>query len=594
MRSSSRFVTRTATRSTLTARIALGLAIAVAPALGPAQQTGTPPGPGHGHGSHGTQPAAKPAAKPATKPAVRPTPKPGGQQTTGTATAGGGRPSTADTPARADSIAAHAAHRTPRYETVIATPVAVDSTRPSPAVSGGTTVPAIPVHTPADHAAPASRATSRATSHASPHGTTDAAPGAGPHAMWMRSVGGGWSVMGMAQVFPTLTAGSPRQDRSLLRAAGVYATQPAVMANVASPDARFVLRTTLNFEELTQEHGELTFGGWGEGFIDSRHPHTLVHEAMLTANLWDVGGGTLSISAGKGFAPYGTDDPMGRPAVKFPTNHHLSQVLERFTANALYLKGGWGFEAGIFGGAEPKDAYDFSNAESFGDSWSARLSKRFGDGFGPDAPWELATSYARVEEDHHGKTAVTELFNTNVRHAQAHDFGMLYTMAEWSRSKPTSGRGHYAALGEALVGLGAGARHQPYARVEYATRPEYERKGAPGTPDFYRYDHDSHEIGATRWLIGTVGYGYSSSALPTSVRPYVELQRNTVRGARGDIDPRTLYGSREFWSVSAGARIFIGGGPMRMGSYGTLDPMTAPMRPRTGGGAAAHGAHGGD
>jgi hypothetical protein len=353
---------------------------------------------------------------------------------------------------------------------------------------------------------------------AKPNTTAGARPSATSHAMWMRSIGGDWNVMGMAQVFPTLTAGSTRQDRSLLRTAGVYATQPAIMANVASPGARFVLRTTLNFEELTQEHGELTFGGWGEGFIDSRHPHTLLHEAMLTANLWNVGGGALSLSAGKGFAPYGTDDPMGRPAVKFPTNHHLSQVLERFTANALYLKGGWGFEAGLFGGAEPKDAYDFSNIESFGDSWSARVSRRFGDGFGPDAPWELAGSYARIEEAHHGRTAVTELFNTNVRHAQAYDFGTLYTLAEWSRSRPEAGQGHYAVLGEALVGIGASRRHQPYARVEYATRPEYERHGAPGTPEFYRYDHDSHEIGATRWLIGTLGYGYSSSALPTSVR----------------------------------------------------------------------------
>ena len=422
--------------------------------------------------------------------------------------------------------------------------------------------------------------------------TAAAPPSAPPHAMWMQPIGSGWNVMGMAQVFPTLTAGSTRQDRSLLRTAGVYATQPAIMANVASPGARFVLRTTLNFEELTQENGELTFGGWGEGFIDSRHPHTLLHEAMLTANLWNVGGGALSISAGKGFAPYGTDDPMGRPAVKFPTNHHLSQVLERFTANALYLKGGWGVEAGLFGGAEPKNAYDFSNIESFGDSWSARLSRRFGDGFGPDAQWELAGSYARIEEAHHGRTAVTELFNTNVRHASTYDFGTLYTLTEWSRSKPKAAQGHYAVLGEALVGLGASRRHQPYARVEYATRPEYERNGAPGTPEFYRYDHDSHEIGATRWLIGTLGYGYSASALPTSVRPFVELQRNSVRSARGAVDPRTLYGSREFWSLSAGARIFLGGGAMRMGSYGALDPMTAPMRPRAGGAPADHDAHG--
>jgi hypothetical protein len=203
------------------------------------------------------------------------------------------------------------------------------------------------------------------------------------HPMWMQPLGGGWQAMGMAQVFPTVTAGTPWREETLLNTAGVYATQPAAMINVASPSSRLVLRTTLNFEAWTQRDGELTFGGWGEGFIDSRHPHTMVHEAMLTANWWNVGGGALSISAGKGFAPYGTDDPMARPAVKFPTNHHLSQVLERWTVNGAYLKGGWSLEAGLFGGGEPTGPYDFSNIESFGDSWSARVAKRFGAGEGP-------------------------------------------------------------------------------------------------------------------------------------------------------------------------------------------------------------------
>ena len=404
--------------------------------------------------------------------------------------------------------------------------------------------------------------------------------------MWMRPIAEGWHVMGMAQVFPSVTAASARQEQSLLNTAGVYATQPAVMLNVASPGSRLVLRTTLNFEELTQENGEISYGGWGEGFIDSRHPHTMLHEAMLTANWWDAAGGALSVSAGKGFAPYGTDDPMGRPALKFPTNHHLSQVLERWTVNVAYLRSGWSLEAGLFGGAEPEDAYDFSNIESFGDSWSARLSKRLGSGnagadaFGPFAPWELSTSYARIEEEHHGTALATELYNAAVRHDGRYGFGRMYALAEASRSEPQRGKGHYSLLTEALAGLGAGGRHQPYARVEYATRPEYEREGAPGTPGFFRYDHDSHEIGATRWLIATVGYGYETSAYPVSVRPFVEVQRNRVGSERGGIDPRALYGSRDFWSVSAGARVFLGGGPMRMGNYGALDPMTAAMRPR--------------
>ena len=78
--------------------------------------------------------------------------------------------------------------------------------------------------------------------------------------------------------------------------------------------------------------------------------------------------------------------------------------------------------------------------------------------------------------------------------------------------------------------------------------------------------------------------------MPVSVRPYVELQQNRVRGERGEIDPRDLFGSRNFWGLSAGARIYLGGGPMRMGSYGQLDPMTAHARAR-GSNGATHDGH---
>jgi hypothetical protein len=39
-----------------------------------------------------------------------------------------------------------------------------------------------------------------------------------------------------------------------------------------------------------------------------------------------------------------------------------------------------------------------------------------------------------------------------------------------------------------------------------------------------------------------------------------------------------LFGGTGFWAFSAGMRIFLGGGPMRMGTYGVLDPMTDAMR----------------
>lgn len=403
-----------------------------------------------------------------------------------------------------------------------------------------------------------------------------------PHRMWMQPLASGWSLMGMAQAFPIMTANKPFSG-SQLRETEIYLTQPAAMFNVESPGSRWVLRTTLNFEAWTQRGGELTSGGWGEGFIDKRHPHTLLHEAMLSFNLWDTSVGSLSISAGKGFSPYGTDDPMSRPVAKYPTNHHLSQILERWTVNGVWLlPSGLSIEAGIFGGAEPADPYDFSNIESFGDSWSTRVAQRLGGGTGPFTPWEVSASYARVEESHEdGEEQVTHLVNAAIRHDAQYGWGTLYSLVEASRSEIRGPEeGYYALLGEARLNVGRGQRHQPYYRLEYSTRPEYHREGVAGERGFFRYDHDDgHVDGATRWLVNSLGYGYELTRYPVSVLPFVEVQHTKVWNERGAADPRELFGRDNFWSISAGFRLFLGGSPMRMGSYGVLDPMSAAMRP---------------
>lgn len=393
------------------------------------------------------------------------------------------------------------------------------------------------------------------------------------HEMWMAPLGGGWSLMGMAQAFPMLTAGAPGDDGPL-RLTEAYVTQPAVMMNVESPSSRVSLRTTLNFEGLTQPDGELTYGGWGEGFIDKRHPHTILHEFMLSLNWWEMGGAAASLSAGKGFAPYGTDDPMARPVAKYPTNHHLSQILERWTVNGVFLWRGWSVEAGLFGGAEPVDPYDLSNIESFGDSWSVRTARRFGQGFGPFADLEVAASYAKVREEHHGVAEITTLRNLALRYDADRPAGRTYALVELSNGQGEDEEDRYfSLLGEVALERG---RHQPYARLEYATRPEYERED--GSQGFFRYDHDSHAIGATRWLIPTLGYGHELTGRPVSARPFVEVQYHAVEPERGGVDPGALFGRDSFWAVSLGLRLFFGGDPMRMGSYGVLDPMSAGMR----------------
>jgi len=201
------------------------------------------------------------------------------------------------------------------------------------------------------------------------------------HPMWTIPLRGGWYIVSMAQAFPVFTLRS-EPGGGTGRETGAYITQPALMANLTSPNSVLVLRATLNFEAWTQKNGELTWGGWGEGFIDKRHPHTLLHEFTLSLNAWDVAGGSAALTLGKAFAPFGTDDPMSRPGIKYPTNHHLSQILERWMVSGLYLRGDWSLEAAVFGGNEPAGPFDLSNIESFGNSWSARLAKTMGSGPG--------------------------------------------------------------------------------------------------------------------------------------------------------------------------------------------------------------------
>lgn len=393
---------------------------------------------------------------------------------------------------------------------------------------------------------------------------------AGSRAMWMASLGDGWTLMPMAQIYPLVTFGAPFSEESALQRTRFYPTQANIMTNLESPGSRVVLRTSINLEGLTIPDGETTYGAWGEGFIDSRHPHTLLHEAVLSVNLWEAGPGALSFSAGKGFATFGVDDPMGRPAVKYPTNHHLSQLLERFMIGAAYLVDGWNVEASLFGGDEPEGPYDLSNITPFGNSWAVRLGRRFGGGAGTLSTWEATASFARVRETHgDGDAELTMLYNAGLRHAARYGFGAAYALVEGSVSAPEDDNRYFSLLGEGLLQRGP---HQPYYRIEYASRPEYAREGDAG--EFFRYDHDDHSTGSTRWLINAAGYAYSLGSAPAVFRPFIEVQHHTARADRGGIEPEALFGTASFWSLSAGVRLFVGGDQMRMGTYGILDPMT--------------------
>ena len=418
-------------------------------------------------------------------------------------------------------------------------------------------------------------------------GDEHAGPMHGAHAMNMLDVSfaGGWSLRGMGQVFPIFSTAAT-SSASPLEDSEFRLTQPVGMFDLVSPGGRFSLRVSPNLEGITQEDGELTTGGWGEGFIDRRHPHTVLHEVMASVNLPTRWGG-VSISGGKGFAPYGTEDPMSRPVLKYPTNHHLSQILERFTLNGTLLIGAWSLEAGVFGGSEPEDAWDLSNVDSFADSWSARVTRRFGDETGMGV-WasELSASFGSV---HHGEhddgdeplTGATEehdeptkLVNVALRVDRPAAGGRLYALVEASRNwQEEMDDGYRSVLAE---GRFASGRHTTWARVEWATRPEYPREGT-AAPGFFRYDHDAEPIGASAWTITTVGYGWTLTEGAVSIRPFVEAQAAWISPSRGAFDPGAALGADRVLGLSVGARIFLGGDPMRMGTYGVLDPMTRPM-----------------
>jgi len=224
----------------------------------------------------------------------------------------------------------------------------------------------------------------------------------------------------MAQAIPLVTRADPTATHGALTEG--YLTQPLVMAHASWRSLRGV--STLNFEGLTLDRGELATGGYGEGYVDRRHPHAYVHELLVGAE--SNGGGLRgSLFAGRGFAPFGSDDPMVRPFEKYPINHHLAQILERAVAIGALRAGPWILEAGAFNGDEPTGPGDTPNPKRYWDSWSGRVT------FVPWRQAELQASYARVKSPENPDGGGADQRNSTRR-------------LIWSR---TSGRRHRRAPG---------------------------------------------------------------------------------------------------------------------------------------------------
>jgi hypothetical protein len=371
----------------------------------------------------------------------------------------------------------------------------------------------------------------------------------------------------MAQAIPLVThadhtpGGRGRTEAAL--------SQALLMARAGWWRGRAALDVTLDAEGITMPGGELGLGAFGEGFADRRHPHTYLHELML-GGLAHAGQAAFSISAGRGFAPFGTDDPMVRPLARYPINHHLAQILERGLVSAAARLGPAIVEVGTFTGEEPQHPSSLPLARRFGDSWSVR-------GTALPASWaELQASYARVSspEMPSGFGLDQRKRSLSVRAVSAD--AARYALAEWARTvERDHSRGEDAFAYESALAEGS-LRAGPLGiaiRLEQTERPEEERLADPFR--VARPASDLHIIGITRWRTaslrletprvtwGTVG-GVS----------FVELSRlaASARDSRSLFTPDAFYGGTRFWMVTAGVRLRAGAAHDRMGRYGAARP----------------------
>jgi hypothetical protein len=366
---------------------------------------------------------------------------------------------------------------------------------------------------------------------------------------------------GGAHAVPLLTHVSPiLQGASMTEA---YLTQPTLLGEVATAGGALRLRTSISLEALTIDRGELGAGAYGEGYIDRRHPHTYLHELMLTVER-DVGAARTSAAVGRGFVPFGTDDPMMRPFVKFPVNHHLGQILERLLVAGGVRAGPFMVEAAVFGGNEPMNARDMGRLDRFGDSWAARFTAE------PVPGLELQASRAHVisPEMPTGDGGDQRKWSAAARYSATQKSGGLYTLIEWKRTTEIErGRDLYSygsALLEAAVDLGG---WRPAVRIERSERPEEER-----TFDPFRtvWPHGgSHGMGLTRWTIVGARVEKALAVRGMSAAPFVEASAANVQETGGGLfEPDLFYGSTRIWTVNLGARLGVGWHPARMGRYG--------------------------
>lgn len=351
-----------------------------------------------------------------------------------------------------------------------------------------------------------------------------------------------------------------------------YLTQPTLSVS-RSLGSGLTARFTLNLESITLADGELTPGAWGEGFVDRRHPHTTVHELLIESRdiLGDIDGAwQIGVAAGKGFAPFGTDDPMSRPFLSYPVNHHLAQVLERAVLIGQLHGGPVTLEAALFNGDEPESPGQWPMIRNdsvwrFGDSWSVRALVL------PVPGLELQGSIASLHSPEHreGAGGGHDKVSLSARWQDGDERGSRYALVEWARSSELDGTFKLnTVLAEAALTRG---RWQVSARYESTLRPEEERLADPYKT--HRPHHENSILGTLRWNLATVRL--SAELAPRGSRagilPFVEVTTGHItKVGSGIADSIDMYGTDRVRHLSVGVVIEWQGRNHRMGRYGVL------------------------
>ena len=339
------------------------------------------------------------------------------------------------------------------------------------------------------------------------------------------------------------------------------------MGHLTSPGGWLRVEGMLNGEGLTTPGGELAPGVFGEGFIDRRHPHTYLHELVATVRAPPLAGFDATLTVGKGFVPFGTDDPMSRPVVRYPVNHHFAQILERAVAVAAVRRGPVAVEAAVFNGDEPEEPSSWPNLGRFGDSWGGRITVWPGAGI----EGQLSRAVVASPEHREGAGSTQRKWSASGRWEGAVAGRPVTVLGEIARTSEADGFFVYrSALAEGVWTEGPQRLHY---RIERTERPEEERQTDPFRS--IRPHHDDSNLGTTRWTVHTLGL---TARLPSPLGGSVlsgllEISRAGVRRLSGVvIDPAAFYGATAIWSLSAGLRLELGAPIHRMGRYGAASP----------------------